>query len=38
MQPHHDHHHINHTLLYLMDYFNNRNFSKHELLRSLMMV
>jgi len=27
-----------HTPTYLMDYFNNSNFSKHELMCSLMMV
>ena len=27
-----------HTVVFLMDYFNNCNFSKHRLMRSLMMV
>ena len=36
MQPHH--HRINQTQMYLMYYFNICNFSKHKLMRSLMMV
>jgi len=36
MQPHH--HRINHTPMYFNGLLNNCNFSKHKLMRSLMMV